>query len=136
MKFNQKIIILFLLLVSFILLFRGLSWLSIGLLSIILLYWLAISGNLTIARFRKIKWISYPVYIFTIILISIGIRLFVLEIYAIPSVSMEDTIVPGDKILLNKLVYGPRIPASPFEIPWINIVFFLNKKNRNSADSA
>jgi signal peptidase I len=136
MKYPQKTIVYSLLTGCFILIIAGKSWLSIGLLSIILLYWLTISGNLTITRFRKIKWISYPVYFLSIILFSIGIRLFVMEIYAIPSVSMEDTIVPGDKILLNKLVYGPRMPSSPFEIPLINIAFFLNKKSRKNADSA
>lgn len=48
---------------------------------------------------------------------------------------MEDTIIPGDKILMSKLSYGPRLPSSPFEIPWINIAFYLNKKQRAKADS-
>jgi signal peptidase I len=135
MNYLQRALIVILLLLSVVMAIMGLIWLSISLLVIVLLYCLSISGAANIARFRKIKWISYPVYFLSIILFSIGIRLFVLEIYAIPSVSMEDTIVPGDKILLNKLVYGPRMPVSPFEIPWINIAFFLNKKSRKSADS-
>jgi len=49
---------------------------------------------------------------------------------------MEDTILPGDKILVNKLSYGPRLPFSPLEIPWCNLFFLLNKRLREKADSA
>lgn len=113
----------------------GISWLSIGLLATALLLWMALSDNITIARLRKMGWISYPFYILAIIILSIGIRIFILEIYSIPSVSMEDTILPGDKILMSKLSYGPRLPSSPFEIPWVNIAFYLNKEFRTHADS-
>ena len=58
-----------------------------------------------------------------------------MEIYAIPSVSMEDTILRGDKILMSKLSYGPKMPSSPFEIPWVNIGFFLTMKSRTKIDS-
>lgn len=44
-------------------------------------------------------------------IISLSLRLFFVEIYAIPSSSMESTLVPGDKILVNKLAYGPVLPG-------------------------
>ncbi|MCD6564793.1 MAG: hypothetical protein J7K53_02510, partial [Bacteroidales bacterium] len=31
--------------------------------------------------------------------------------------------------------YGPKLPRSPFEIPWLNIFFYLNKKTRAKADT-
>lgn len=46
---------------------------------------------------------------------------------------MEDTIQPGDHILLTKLPYGPQLPRSPFEIPWLNLFFFLNQEARAKA---
>jgi signal peptidase I len=38
---------------------------------------------------------------------------------------MEDAILTGDKILVSKLSYGPAIPQSPLEIPWINALFYF-----------
>jgi signal peptidase I len=135
MKYHQKAILIFLFLSSFVLIFVGVAWLSIGLLATALLYWMTISDKKIIARFRKMKLISYPLYVLAIILFSIGIRIFVIEIFAIPSDSMKDTLVSGDIILMNKLAYGPKMPGSPFEIPWVNIVFYLNKECRSKIDS-
>jgi len=82
-----------------------------------------------------IKSILYYLALFiTIILLAVCLRVFVFEIYTIPSGSMENTLWPGDKILVSKLNYGPRLPRSPFEIPWLNVLFYLNKKARTKAD--
>lgn len=48
---------------------------------------------------------------------------------------MEGSLLVGDKIVVSKLQYGPRLPKSPFEIPWINILFYINKDARASMDS-
>ena len=40
----------------------------------------------------------------------LGIRTFVAEATVIPTGSMEKTILIGDHVFLNKLLYGPRIP--------------------------
>ncbi|HYQ55886.1 MAG TPA: signal peptidase I, partial [Draconibacterium sp.] len=66
---------------------------------------------------------------------AIVFRVLFVEIYSIPSGSMEDTLIPGDKIIVNKLIYGPELPRSPFEIPWINLFFYLNKNTRGKKDS-
>ncbi|MCU0413391.1 MAG: signal peptidase I [Ignavibacteriaceae bacterium] len=135
MKCIHKAIFLFLFTISILLVFTSVFWLVIGFAITTFLYWLAVSDNGTIVRFRKTKWISYPFFFCAIILFSIGIRVFMMEIYAIPSVSMEDTILRGDKVLMSKLSYGPKMPSSPFEIPWVNIGFFLNRKSRSKIDS-
>ena len=41
---------------------------------------------------------------------------------------MENTLYTNDVILVNKLSYGPKLPQSPFEMPWLNIAFYFNKK--------
>ncbi|MFW5700173.1 MAG: signal peptidase I [Cyclobacteriaceae bacterium] len=46
---------------------------------------------------------------FLVIILSILFRMFVFEIYLIPSQSMASALLPGDVILVNKLSYGPRI---------------------------
>ncbi len=38
---------------------------------------------------------------------------------------MKETILPEDRIVVNKLIYGPVLPRSPFEIPWINIFYYI-----------
>ena len=58
--------------------------------------------------------------------IAISIKLLVLDIYKIPSSSMNNTLYTDDVIVVNKLKYGPKLPRSPFEIPWVNIAFYFN----------
>ncbi|MEJ7679479.1 MAG: DUF5684 domain-containing protein [Segetibacter sp.] len=48
------------------------------------------------------------------------IRSFVFEAYAIPSGSMEKTMLVNDYLFVNKISYGPRIPNSPLAIPFIH----------------
>ncbi len=44
------------------------------------------------------------------ILIALFVRTFIIQAFDIPSSSMEPTLVPGDYILVNKFIYGIRIP--------------------------
>jgi len=71
-----------------------------------------------------------------VFIFAILFRVFFIEIFSIPSGSMEDTLLPGDKVLVNKLVYGPKLPASPYDIPWINLVWFLQAGADANPDSA
>jgi signal peptidase I len=45
------------------------------------------------------------------------IRTFVAEATVIPTGSMEKTILVGDHVFLNKLLYGPRVPYTNLRIP-------------------
>jgi signal peptidase I len=47
----------------------------------------------------------------------LGIRTFVAEATVIPTGSMESTILIGDHVFLNKLLYGPRLPYTSLRIP-------------------
>ena len=44
------------------------------------------------------------------IIFALFVRTFVVQAFDIPSGSMEPTLLPGDYILVNKFVYGIRIP--------------------------
>jgi signal peptidase I len=71
--------------------------------------------------------------LFLIVVISSFCKVFIFGIYAIPGSSMESTLLMGDRVLVNKLKYGPRLPRSPAEIPGLYILCFIidNIKNKN-----
>jgi signal peptidase I len=55
------------------------------------------------------------------------IRIFVFEAYAIPSGSMEKTMLVKDFLFVSKFSYGPRIPNTPLSLPFIhNSIPFTN----------
>lgn len=51
------------------------------------------------------------------ILIFLVVRTFFLEAYRIPSSSMVPTLLVGDWLFVNKLVYGPHIPFTNIGLP-------------------
>jgi signal peptidase I len=55
-------------------------------------------------------WLEWTAGLFPVILVVFLLRSFVAEPFKIPSGSMEPTLVPGDLILVNKFIYGLRLP--------------------------
>ena len=64
---------------------------------------------------------EYVEPIIVAVLIAFFIRAFIVQAFKIPSSSMEPTLLVGDHILVNKFIYGIRIPFT-------NIKFFQYKK--------
>lgn len=44
------------------------------------------------------------------LVLALFIRAFFIQAFKIPSGSMRMTLIEGDKLIVNKLVYGPRLP--------------------------
>ena len=63
-------------------------------------------------------------------LIISSFKTVVFEVFRIPSSSMKNTLFPKDIIIVNKLKYGPRLPRSPFDIPFINILYYYSENAR------
>jgi signal peptidase I len=59
---------------------------------------------------RIIKEYIEPIVI--AVLIALFIRAFIVQAFKIPSSSMEPTLLVGDHLLVNKFIYGVRIPYS------------------------
>ncbi len=59
-------------------------------------------------------------YIFLSFLVIVLLRVFVFQTFVIPSASMYGTLVEGDYVFINKLVYGTRLPITPLSIPFGN----------------
>lgn len=50
-------------------------------------------------------------------LLAFAIKIFVAELYKIPSGSMRPTLLEGDRIVVVKFIYGPRIPFINIHLP-------------------
>ena len=71
--------------------------------------------------------------------LAIFLRTFFFQIYKIPTTSMVETLKPGDKIFVSKLVYGPRIPFTDLRIKGVrkpergDVVVFIPPHDRKKA---
>lgn len=71
---------------------------------------------------RKVKRLFF---LFITILLM---RLFLTGFYQVDSGSMEDTLLAGDVILVNKFQYGARMPVRPKDIPFVEMIaYFLGE---------
>lgn len=131
---KNKGFILFLGVLGLFLFFMGIFWLALPVCLLAVIMHLFVQFKIH-EKFKKRKWLLSVLTFAAVFIAAILVRVFFIEIYSIPSGSMEDTLVPGDKIVVNKLNYGPELPRSPFEIPWINLFFYMNKEARAGMDS-
>jgi signal peptidase I len=57
---------------------------------------------------RKKSWRQLMIIVVAAIILMLLIKAFVVQVYRIPSSSMEDTLLTGDRVLVNKVVYHFR----------------------------
>lgn len=60
------------------------------------------------------SWVDAIVYALVLVYF---IFLFIGQNYQIPSSSLEKTLLTGDYLWVNKMVYGPRVPETPLHFP-------------------
>lgn len=68
---------------------------------------------------RKSTFREYAEAIIVALVLALIIRTFVVQAFKIPSGSMEPTLEIGDHILVNKFIYGTKIPYTSINLlPW------------------
>jgi len=54
------------------------------------------------------------------LVLTLFLRAFVIQAFRIPSASMEDTLLVGDFLFVNKFEYGPKIPFTNIRLPGLH----------------
>lgn len=101
-----------------------------------LLFDIYITGYIPLTWWKKSKnktlrtimgWVDAIVYALVLVYF---VFTFVGQNYSIPSSSLEKTLLTGDYLFVNKLVYGPRVPMTPINLPIVhNTIPILNCKS-------
>jgi len=60
------------------------------------------------------EWVESIVIAF---LLAMVIRIFVVQAFKIPTGSMRNTLLEGDVIMVNKFIYGAKIPFTDYRLP-------------------
>lgn len=119
-------------------------WVRFGIVSLIFFLWVAWLGNWWVAFlwfllfdiyitgyipftwWKKSKskttrtvmgWVDAIVYALVLVYFVFA---FVGQNYQIPSSSLEKTLLTGDYLWVNKMVYGPRVPMTPVHFPLVH----------------
>ena len=71
------------------------------------------SGSWAVAR----EWVESLVIAF---ILAMFIRTFFIQAFKIPSGSMRMTLIEGDRLMVNKLRYGPQVPFTKKRLPGLS----------------
>lgn len=123
-------------------------WIRFGVVSLIFLAWVAwmgtwwlaifelllfdiyITGYIPFTWWKKSKskatravmsWVDAIVYALVLVYFVFA---FVGQNYQIPSSSLEKTLLTGDYLWVNKMIYGPRVPITPVHFPLVHNSLF------------
>jgi signal peptidase I len=77
--------------------------------------WCLVRGK---APERKPFWVSFGSELFVVVALMFTCRVAVADWPKVPTGSMEPTLRVGDYLLVNHLVYGPRLPFTNTAIEW------------------
>lgn len=78
---------------------------------------------------------EYAESILLAVLLALVVRAFVVQAFKIPTGSMRPTLMEGDRILVNKFLYGARLPLTTWRLPAVrspqrgDIIVFLSPED-------
>lgn len=71
-------------------------------------------------RYKPVKivleWVEALLFA---VIVVVPLKLYFFNLYMIPSSSMENTLLVGDYIYVNRLAYGPKMPITPIAFPFV-----------------
>jgi len=70
--------------------------------------------NKTVKKSSLQEWVES---IIIALILAMFIRTFFIQAYKIPSGSMRPTLIEGDRLMVNKLRYGPKVPFTKKRLP-------------------
>lgn len=76
-------------------------------------------ANPALKKGRGREWVEALLFAFIAALV---LRTFVIQAFRIPTGSMEETLLVGDFLLVNKLVYGAPVPFTDWRLPALKSV--------------
>jgi len=86
---------------------------------------------------KKKSWVrDWGESIVIAFLLAMVIRVFVIQAFKIPTGSMRMTLIEGDIILVNKFIYGAKIPFTNYRLPAVrqpkrgDIIVFVYSEDR------
>lgn len=89
--------------------------------------------NVTHKKEDRSLFVEYLDALLFAVIVALVLKIFVVEAYRIPSGSMENTLIVGDMLLVNKFIYGattPRnVPFTDIRIPYFRFPA-INKPER------
>ncbi len=108
--------------------FVWVAWLQNPLVAVwwLLLFDIYITGYIPFTWWKKSKnaalryvmgWVDAIVYALVLVYFIFS---FVGQNYQIPSSSLEKTLLTGDYLWVNKIIYGPRVPMTPAHFPLVH----------------
>ena len=121
-----------------LLFFGWVAWMSDWWLSIFifLIFDIYITGYIPFDWWKKsnnkfvktiMSWVDAIVYALILVYFVFN---FIGQNYQIPSSSLEKTLLTGDYLWVNKMVYGPRVPMTPVHFPLVHNTFpIINTKS-------
>jgi len=83
---------------------------------------IAVKTSARVEERRKSVVREYAESIIIAIVLALVIRTFVVQAFKIPSGSMEDTLLIGDHILVNKMAYGLQIPFADVKFRFFGLL--------------
>ncbi len=83
---------------------------------ITLLDWLIWSKKRKADNKKQSKIVEYSRAFFPVLLLVLVIRAFVVQLYRVPTGSLEPTVLPGDLIIVNQFDYGLHFPIGNFTL--------------------
>ncbi|MEG2756089.1 MAG: signal peptidase I [Mucinivorans sp.] len=87
------------------------------------------------ANHRSIKTVAEWVeaMLFAVVVV-VPLKLYFFNLYVIPSSSMENTLLIGDYLFVDRLAYGPKMPNTPIAFPFVQHTLPLTENTPSFVD--